>query len=539
MFFGNWNFNFSYKRGNIVYLPYHKQYYICLKNHVSNEVSQIYPPEQEYYWIQIDPTFLNSYLLSNSMSGILFEFANQNYKPIYKCDDDNENENTIKNSKENDNDNDNETSQNDDQKLKSPDIEIILFTSSNHQDEYQEENEESNIKKPTNKKLKRKLETIESKIYDYKRKKLNSDVDDLRDQLLLLNLDIPTKSFLLDKYENTKRLSGSDYTKSINWLKTVSNIPHGKFKNFKINKDDPEEVKNFFTKAKEKFDKQILGLDDVKQEILEFIARKITNPKSKGHVLALCGPPGIGKTKISKCLSEILELPFFQINCGGLNDSSVLIGHSETYVGAKPGKIVEILQKSNFMNPIIYLDEIDKLGKKSEEINGILTHLLDEEQNDKFQDNYLSSVNLNLSQAFFIISFNDITKVDSIVSDRMKVIYINPPSIDEKVDILETKMLPEILKNINLKEHIQISRETIEYVIKNKCTNEKGVRNLKKTFEKILYKFNYDILLNTENLKHVKKHKNKCDEYYEITRSYIDYILTTENTNQPWLSMYL
>lgn len=512
MFFGNWNFNFNYKKGNIVYLPYHKQYYICIQDHITSEILQIFPQEKEEFWIQINPVFLNTYLLSNSMSGILFEFANENYKPMYKCDD-----------------------------------ELILNEKSTHEKESIEEIQIEKFDKIdnfcfTNKKLKRKLDSIESKIFDYKKRKLNNDIDDLRDKLLLLNLDIPTKSFLLDKYDNTQRLSGSEYTKCMNWLKTVSDIPHGKFKNFKINKDDPEEVKNFFTKAKEKLDNQILGLEEVKQEILEFIARKITNPKSKGHVLALCGAPGLGKTKISKCLADILDLPFFQINCGGLNDSTVLVGHSETYVGAKPGKIVELLQKSNFMNPIIYLDEIDKLGRKSEEINGILTHLLDEEQNDKFQDNYLSNVNLNLSHAFFIISFNDITKVDSIVSDRMKVIYINPPSLDDKVDILETKMLPEIIKNISLKENIQISKETIEYVIKNKCSNEQGVRNLKKTFEKILYKFNYDKLLNTDNLKLIKKYNLQEDSSkitYEITRSYIDIVLNKTTKSESWLSMYL
>lgn len=529
MFFGNWNFKINYKKGNIVHIPYHKQYYICSKNHTNSEVFQIYPPETPEYWIHIDNIFLNSYLLSTSMSGILFEFQSQNYKLINKCDDNYNDTLFDEMNKEM-----NKEDTNEETKEKRQEIEIILLNPPLHSNE-------NNLNTSTvSKKLKRKLESIENKIHEYKKRKSFTDVDDLRDKLLLLNLDIPTKSFLLDKYNNTKRLSGCDYTKSINWLKTVSDIPHGKFKNFKINKDDPEEVEKFFTKAKEKFDKQILGLDDVKQEILEFIARKITNPKSKGHVLALCGVAGVGKTKISKCLAEIMELPFFQINCGGLNDSSILVGHSETYVGAKPGKIVEILQKSNYMNPIIYLDEIDKLGRKSEEINGILTHLLDEEQNDKFQDHYLSNVNLNLSEAFFIISFNDITKVDSIVSDRMKVIYINPPSIDDKVNILESKMLPEIIKNINFKENIEISRETIQYVIKNKCLNEQGVRNMKKTFEKILYKFNYDLLLNNENLKYIKKSESeRSNIVYEISRNYIDIILSKNNPNEPWLSMYI
>jgi len=482
-----------------------------MSDHSSSEISYITPLSYNNIWLQIDSIFLNNYLLTTSTSGILFEFAAENYKPIYKSND--ESEDYLPNSQ----------------------IEINLVLPKENM-----LNKLSNtIKNKRNYKLKRKLDDIESKVHEYKKKKTTNDVKELRDKLLLLKLDIPTKSFLLDKYESIQSSSGSDYSKGMNWLNTINNIPHGKFKQFNINKDDPQEIKEFFIKAKEKLDSQILGLDDVKQEILEFIARKISNPKSKGHVLALCGPAGVGKSKISKCLADVLDLPFFQINCGGLNDSAVLVGHSETYVGAKPGKIVEILQKSEYMNPIIYLDEIDKLGHKSREINGILTHLLDEEQNNQFQDNYLSNVNLNLSKVFFIISFNDISKVDSIVSDRMKVIYIKPPKLEDKVEILQNKMLPEIIKNINIKEHIEISRETIEYVILNKCTNEEGVRNLKKTFEKILYKFNYDLLVQNESLKLVKMEIFNNNIIYKITRPYIDLVLENINVDNSFLSMYV
>jgi ATP-dependent Lon protease len=460
MFVGIWNFKADYKKGNIVYLPYQKEYFICISDHSTTEISYLFPPTNDSLWLKLDSKFLNNYLLSTTTSGLLFDFNNSNYNLINKSFNEDSNDDYDYEELENFVD------------IENLDKNTILF------------------KLPENKKdikLKRKLENAEYKLQEYKKRKLNNNVDDIRDKLLLLNLDISTKSFLIDKYDSTKRLSGTEYTKSINWLKTVCDIPHGKFKNIKINKNNKDEIKKFFDTARKKLDKTILGLDDVKDEILEFVARKITNPKSKGHVLALCGSQGVGKTKLSKSLADVLELPFFHINCGGLNDGSILVGHSETYVGAKPGKIVEILQKANIMNPIIYLDEIDKLGHKKQEINGILTHLLDEEQNDKFQDHYLSNINLNLSNIFFIISFNDITKVDAIVCDRMKVIYINPPTMDEKVNILQTKILPELIKVINLKENLEISKETIEYVILNKCSKEKGVRNCKKIFEKILY----------------------------------------------------
>jgi ATP-dependent Lon protease len=314
-------------------------------------------------------------------------------------------------------------------------------------------------------------------------------------------------------------MSGGDYSKSMNWFKNVINIPYGKYSSLtnlpsegscRRGTEPPEDnvgmckssIRNLLKDVYKKLDENIYGMDDVKQEIVEYVARKITNPFGKGEVLALCGIAGVGKTKIIKCLANALNLPFFQINCGGLNDVAVLTGHSETYVGSRPGKIVEILQNSSVMNPIIYLDEIDKISEnKSAEINGILTHLLDEEQNNKFQDNYLSNITIDLSKVLFVISFNDESKIDDIVSDRMKIIYINTPSIQDKLKICQEKMIPEILKSMSFDKNIIIDIESdlIEYIIINKCDKEKGVRQLKKTLEKIINRLNYDILMTNDN----------------------------------------
>jgi ATP-dependent Lon protease len=192
------------------------------------------------------------------------------------------------------------------------------------------------------------------------------------------------------------------------------------------------------------------------------------------------------------------------------------------------------------MNPIIYLDELDEMSTtKSKEINGILTHMLDEEQNDKFQDNYLSNVNINLSKVFFIIAFNDITKVDEIVSDRMTIIYVNSPSLEEKVKICQEKMIPEIVESINFKNNyiIRIDKEMIEYVIYNKINKEEGVRHLKKTIEKIMYKLNYDILIN--NLEKLKIEKDEDKNVVIITKKYIDEILPLYENDNNYNHMYI
>lgn len=880
MFVGNWQEQFEYVRGDIVYNYVLCKYFICSEDHVSTKLGL--PCQDDLHWIIIERTFLDSYrkdteLKKRASRRHSSEPLDTPFRVI-------------------------------------PEEELQHVTIAN--------------------KLKRKLDAEERSIENFKRSKTSDTVEKLRDQLLLLDMDVATKSFLVDKHDNTCAMTGTDYSKGINWLRTVISIPHGKYKELKIRKDDSvDNIKDFFKEVKAKLDKNIYGLEDVKQEILEFIARKITNPKGKGEVLALCGSQGVGKchgidteilmydgtikkvqdvlqgdllmgddsqprkvlsiargreelyevrhtlhgesyvvnkshilslkfsrnsniyeqkkrnryvvgwfdkdnfkyrkktfvyasetrdtrykeaklfctsldtdkvvdipltkyvglpksvqlllqgykvgvefprkqtpfdpyiiglwlgdgssggpgittqdstvlrylskvlpsygcylsyngaqydyringfrkqmkqkgirsnanpfleelrrcdlinnkhipddykindrenrlkmlaglidsdgslrngknagyeiiqkndklsldivfvcrslgfqckikqvqkgcyykteykestynriyiygngleevptkclrkraiqrkqikdpmvtgieivpkgegeyfgfeidgnhryllanfivthnTKIIKSLAEALELPFYQINCGGCNDVAVLTGHSETYVGSKAGKIVEALQSSKYMNPIIYLDELDKISdSKAREINGVLTHLLDEEQNNKFQDNYLSNIPLDLSKVFFVLSFNDISKVDEIVSDRMKILYIEKPTLEEKVLICREKVIPEIIDSMNFDFVVQIDKEVIEYIVLHKCEAESGIRQLKKCIEKVLNKFNYDVLVN--NVDDLKLESDKETIIYIITKKYVDQTLFVKNQEQPFLSMYI
>jgi len=485
MFVGNWQEKFEYVRGDIVYNYVICKYFICSEDHVSTKLGL--PCRDDLHWIMIEQTFLDSYRKDTELK--------KRSSRRHSCEP-----------------------------LDTP-FRVIS----------EEELQHVTI---TNK-LKRKLDAEEKRIENFKRSKTSDTVEKLRDQLLLLDMDVATKSFLIDKHDNTCALTGTDYSKGINWLRTVVSIPHGKYKELKITKNDSvDNIKKFFKEVKEKLDKNIYGLDDVKQEILEFIARKITNPDGKGEVLALCGTQGVGKTRLIKSLAEALELPFYQINCGGCNDVAVLTGHSETYVGSKAGKIVEALQSSKYMNPIIYLDELDKISdSKAREINGVLTHLLDEEQNNKFQDNYLSNIPLDLSKVFFVLSFNDLSKVDEIVSDRMKILYIEKPTLEEKVLICREKVIPEIISSMNFDFVVQIDKEVIEYIVLHKCEAESGIRQLRKCIEKVLNKFNYDVLVN--NVDDLKLESEEELIKYIITKKYVDQTLFVKNQEQPFLSMYI
>jgi ATP-dependent Lon protease len=571
MYIGYWVENINYKIGNIVYVEDLLEYYICIKEHVSDNLS--FPNKDDLYWLYISSTFLDNFK-SN--------YTTYDYNVL--DDESNSEDGYLQSASARQDD----SKKNNFQKLKiitrnlknyKRNLKPSIKQSYSDDDEYKQ-NESGN-------ELKRKLSSIEKDMYDYKKRKLTNDVDicNLRDKLMLMNVDIETKLFLVDKYDSTVKMSGSDYSKGINWLKTACKIPYGKYKQMVVNKNDNlEKIKSYFDNIKVKLDSNIYGLEDVKQEILEFVARKISNPDSKGHVLALYGSAGVGKSKIIKSLAEALDWPFYQINFGGLNDVSLLTGHSETYIGSKPGKLVEILTNCDYMNPIIYLDEIDKISEsKSTEIFGILTHLLDEEQNNKFQDNYLSNINIDLSKAFFVLAFNDIDKIDAIVSDRLKIIYINPPQLQDKLIICQDKMIPEIIKSINLCDNslmlkqsdntdntdkdkgkdkctftedfdkkqgtlpttnqgtnaldIFISKELLEYIIVNKTVQEKGVRQLRKNIEKIFYRLNFDML--TGNYDKLKIESSSEKHLVIITKTYVDNILTTSEKDSRYLDMYI
>lgn len=211
-------------------------------------------------------------------------------------------------------------------------------------------------------------------------------------------------------------------------------------------------------------------------------------------------------TKFVRALGKALELPFHQISFGGMNDPSILTGHDFTYVGSKPGKIYDVLAKAKSMNSIVMMDEIDKLGDidspKTKEIYGVLTHLLDKEQNSEFYDHYIGSkVPLDLSKILFIASFNHEYNIDPIVLNRMKVIRIKESTIKEKIEIVKKFTIPEIIENLRLgKFNIEIPDSIIKYIIINKTIHEPGMRNINKNFSTLLGKINTMLYLESASL---------------------------------------
>ena len=345
-------------------------------------------------------------------------------------------------------------------------------------------------------------------------------------------MDIHTKSIAMSQIEKINELDSSsgEYGKVYQWINGLIKIPFQKYINLPINDDNSMSEKKLFLKDSNNIlDKAIYGHKEAKSHILQVLSKWIKNPQSSGNILALQGPMGNGKTTLVKeGIAKAINRPFAFITLGGASDSSFFDGHNFTYEGSKWGRIVEILIQSKCMNPIFYFDELDKVSEtqKGDEIIHLLTHLTDASQNDRFQDNYFSGVNIDLSKALFIFSFNDESKINRILKDRMYVIHTKGFKTNDKIHITNDYLLPELLTTYKYKDNIIFNDEIIEYIVETFTEKEEGVRNLKRCLETIISKVNmYELLYDDEN---------KCcsiDLDYKIVDFQIPYIVKKNDLN--------
>ena len=318
-------------------------------------------------------------------------------------------------------------------------------------------------------------------------------------RMTLLESLIPVqfKAAAMKKVNSLKYMEpgSGEFYKIKNWVDTFMKIPFTNYQDLPISiEDGVEKCHDFMANAQKTLDEAVYGLNDAKMQIMQMLGQLLTNPKAIGTAIAIHGPPGTGKTSLVKeGISKILNRPFAFIALGGATDSSFLEGHGYTYEGSTWGKIVQILLDSKCMNPVIYFDELDKISDtpRGEEIAGILTHLTDTSQNSQFHDKYFAEINFDLSKCLFIFSYNDESKVNPILKDRMYRIKTKGYSGKEKTVIANNYLLPRIREQVKFTEgDIIIPDDVLGYINENHCYKEDGVRNMKRCLEIIYTKLN-------------------------------------------------
>ena len=324
---------------------------------------------------------------------------------------------------------------------------------------------------------------------EYKSRKKDIIQSNIRKLMYLFYTDKDFYSlFLQDLISEFKAISLTNYSLYSDIIKIKENI---------------HKMSNNINNIKNVLDESVYGHDKAKKEIQRIIAQWVNGNETgkHAHILGFEGPPGIGKTTLAKGLSNCLKdedgksRPFSLIALGGDSNASTLVGHGYTYVGSCYGKIVQILIDSKCMNPIILFDEVDKISKtvNGKEIIGVLTHLLDTTQNELFEDKYFSGINLDLSKALFILSYNDPTGIDRILLDRIHRVKFEGQSVEDKMIICKKHLLPELYKNMGLIDMVIFSDETLKFIIEE-YTMESGVRKLKEKLYEIVGEINLNIL---------------------------------------------
>lgn len=251
----------------------------------------------------------------------------------------------------------------------------------------------------------------------------------------------------------------------------------------------------------ESLDKNHYGLKKVKERFLEYLAVKKNAPDMKGQIICLLGPPGVGKTSIAKSVAEAIGKKYARVALGGVRDEAEIRGHRRTYVGSMPGRIINAMKQAGTMNPLIVLDEIDKLASdyKGDPTSALL-EVLDSEQNNTFTDHYID-LPFDLSDVMFVTTANDYSTIPAPLRDRMEVIELPSYTLVEKINIAKKHLIPKQLKNCGLNaKDFKFTPKAVEMIINN-YTKEAGVRNLERTIASVMRKSVYKKL--TEDIEKI------------------------------------
>ena len=317
----------------------------------------------------------------------------------------------------------------------------------------------------------------------------DNEIDEYRQKLVALKLDDETRQHLEKEITKLAKQPYVSAEASVirNYLDICLELPWGTYTKERLNVDAARKV----------LDRDHYGLEKVKERILETIAVRQMNPEGKGQILCLVGPPGVGKTSIALSVANALNRKLTRISLGGVRDEADIRGHRKTYIGSMPGRIVEAISRSGSMNPLLVLDEIDKLGNdyRGDPASALL-EVLDSEQNHAFRDHFLE-IPMDLSKVMFITTANSLDTIPRPLLDRMEVIQLSSYTDEEKLQIARNHLLPKQMKEHGLKKgNLRMDDETLRAVIRD-YTRESGVRQLERRLAAICRKADMRLLAGT------------------------------------------
>ncbi len=364
--------------------------------------------------------------------------------------------------------------------------------------------------------LRQQMRTISQELDDGEN--IEKETDGYRKKIAELNLSKENEEKLLKEVSRLERMSPMSQESGVSrtYIETCLDIPWDTRTKEQIN----------VIKAKSILDKGHYGLNTVKDKVLEILSvRKISN-NSKGQILCLVGPPGVGKTSIASSIAECLGRNFVRISLGGVRDEAEIRGHRRTYVGALPGKIVNAVIQAKSKNPLILLDEIDKMsGDFKGDPAAALLEVLDSEQNYNFKDHYID-MPIDLSEVFFIATANSFSGIPAPLLDRMDIIELGSYTREEKFNIAKKYLIPKQLEKNNMKQYVKFTDSGLYYII-DSYTKEAGVRNLERIIVDILRKCAKKITM--ENAEKITITKAVVLELLGIEKYYPNPTLLSDN----------
>jgi ATP-dependent Lon protease len=339
--------------------------------------------------------------------------------------------------------------------------------------------------------LKEQLKAIKKELGLEKEGK-TAEIEKFQERLKELTLNAEAKRAVEDELDKLQLLEphSPEYTVSRNYLDWLTALPWGKYSKDSYDVD----------KARQILDRDHYGLEDVKDRILEFIAVGKLKGDISGSILCLVGPPGVGKTSVGKSIADALGRHFYRFSLGGMRDEAEIKGHRRTYIGALPGKFLQAMKTVGTSNPLIMLDEIDKIGASFQgDPASALLEVLDPEQNNSFRDHYLD-VPFDLSHVLFVSTGNQLDTIPRALLDRMEIIRLSGYISEEKQEIARRYLIPKAIKTHGLKDgQVVIRKDALSLLIEN-YARESGVRNLENLIKKISRKAVMEIVRGTKKI---------------------------------------